>query len=175
MSKRVLVTYATRLGSTVDVADDIALILTNNGFTVTTKPINDVSSVTNYDAVVIGSAIRVGQWLPEAVKFVKEHHEALAQKPVAYFLVCMTLQEDTPENRATVRGYLDPVLKAIPDVQPVSMGMFAGAFEREGAPFVARMLANMVKLPNGDYRNYEQIGHWAHDITPLLAGETVES
>lgn len=168
MTKRVLVTYATRLGTTVDVADDIALILSNAGFDVSVKLVDDVRSVMQYDAVIVGSAIRTGRWLPEAVTFVKKHREVLAHMPVAYFLVCMTLKEDTPENRRIVSEYLAPVLSDVPEVKPVSIGLFSGVFDRQHAPFIMRLLANMVRLPGGDYHNYEQIGHWAHDLIPLL-------
>ena len=38
--------------------------------------------------------------------------------PVAYFLVCLTLKDDTEENRRTVAAYLDPVREQGPQVQP---------------------------------------------------------
>lgn len=72
-----LVTYATRTGSTVGVAEAIAETLREHGAQVDVIPMQDVTDVTSYQAVVAGSAIQNRQWLPEANKFVQTHRSAL--------------------------------------------------------------------------------------------------
>jgi menaquinone-dependent protoporphyrinogen oxidase len=75
MTNRILVTYATRAGSTVEVAAAIGETLRGSGFSVDVKPVKEKPSVEGYQAVVVGSAIRLGSWLPEAVNFVKNNQD----------------------------------------------------------------------------------------------------
>jgi len=60
----ILTTYATRAGSTFEVAEQIAEILRTTGASVKVKPVPAVHEMKDYDAVVIGSPIRMSQWLP---------------------------------------------------------------------------------------------------------------
>src|SRR3990172_12556259 len=91
MSNKILVTYASRIGSTAEVAEAIGQTLAESGAQVEVLPMQDVKDLAPYQAVVAGSAIRGGEWLPEAMQFVQTHQAALDQKPFAAFLVCMTL------------------------------------------------------------------------------------
>src|SRR5258706_2356560 len=84
---KILVTYATRAGSTFEVAVLVAEVLRTAGATVDVKYVRAVHELESYDAVVIGSAIRMGQWLPEAVEVGKAHRETFSHMPTAYFLV----------------------------------------------------------------------------------------
>ena len=79
-------------------------------------------------AVVAGSAIQGGQWLPEAMRFLQTHQAALSQKPFAAFLVCMTLAMPNGDKyRRSVAEWLEPV-RAL--VRPVGEGLFAASFLR---------------------------------------------
>ena len=91
MSDIILVTYATRTGSTAGIAEAIGQTLAADGTQVDVRPLTEVSDLTPYRAVVAGSAIQNKQWLPEAMQFVQTHRSDLAQRPFAAFLVCMTL------------------------------------------------------------------------------------
>src|SRR2546421_11220930 len=93
---KILVTFATRAGSTYQVAARVAEVLRAGGATVEVKPVAAVHEMKDYDAVVIGSAIRMGQWLPEAVGVVKTNRETLSRIPTAYFLGGGVLRNDTP-------------------------------------------------------------------------------
>jgi menaquinone-dependent protoporphyrinogen oxidase len=88
---KILVTYASRAGSTAGVAEAISKALVESGAQVEVRPMQDVKDLTLYQALVAGSAIQAGQWLPEALQFVQTHRAVLAQKPCATFTVCMTL------------------------------------------------------------------------------------
>ena len=167
MSDKILVAYASRCGSTGGVAEAIGQVLCDGGAAVDVRLVKDVTDVSPYRAVVVGSAIRMGQWLPEAVKFVETHRDALSQVPVAYFAVCMTLAEDTEENRRTVAAHLDPVRE---QVQPVDVGLFAGAMDYSKLSFVFRLIIKAMKVPEGDFRNWDAIRNWAANVRPLLLG-----
>ena len=163
---KILVAYATKAGSTAEVAAEIGRVIeSKGGCQVDVRPVGKLNGVDGYDAVVIGSAIRAGKWLPEATKFVEKHRDALGRVPVACFLVCLTLSEDTEENRRTVAAYLDPVREV---VQPVEMGLFAGVMDYSKLPFILRLMMKAMKSPQGDFRDWEAIRTWAADLRPAL-------
>jgi menaquinone-dependent protoporphyrinogen oxidase len=167
MSDKILVAYASRCGSTGGVAEAIGQALCDGGAAVDVLLVKEVTDVSPYQAVVVGSAIRMGQWLPEVVKFVETHQEALSQVPVAYFVVCGTLREDTEENYRTVAAYLDPVREVM---QPVEVGLFAGAMDYSKLPFVYRLIVKAMKAPEGDFRDWDAIRGWAANVRPMLLG-----
>ncbi len=163
--KKVLVTYATKAGSTVQVAEAIARTIGTGDFKVDVRPVKAMRDAKGYDAVVIGSAIRMGQWLPEAVQFVRTNQATLANIPTAYFLVSGYLKTDTPEMRKTVEAYLEPVRKIL---EPRSIGMFAGKMDLSKLSFLDRTLAKAMKEQEGDWRNWDAIQEWARSLLPTI-------
>jgi len=168
MGDKILVTFATWAGSTGEVAEAIGKTLGDEGTPVDVRPASEVDDVSVYRAVVLGSAIRAGQLHPQAVAFLDAHQTTLSQIPVAYFVVCLTMKEDTEKNRCMVEGYLKPLLERFPDVQPVSMGLLAGAVDLEKIPFIMRLILKLRKVPAGDFRDWEAIRAWANQIRPKL-------
>lgn len=164
----ILVTYATRAGSTFEVAALVAEVLRTTGATVDVKYVRAVRELEGYDAVVIGSAIRMGQWLPEAVEFVKANRETLSHIPTAYFLVSGFLRGDTPETRQRTLAYLDPVRKIL---EPISIGLFAGKMDYSTIDWYDRSIAEAVSSSQGDWRDWEAIRSWAQDLSRVLASQ----
>jgi len=162
---KILVTYATRAGSTFEVAARVAEVLRAAGATVDVKPVPAVHELKGYDAVIVGSAIRMGHWLPEAVGFVQAHRETLSHIPTAYFLVSGFLRDDTPEMQRKVLAYLDPVRKIL---EPTSIGMFAGKMDYSEMDGLDRSIAEAVSSSEGDWRNWEAIRGWALDLQPTF-------
>jgi len=164
---KILVAYATKAGSTSEVAAEIGRVVESKGdCKVDVYPVGELKGVSGYDAVIIGSSIRAGKWLPQAIKFVAQHQEALSRVPVALFTVCLTLKEDTQENRRTVATYLDPVREV---VQPVDVGLFAGVMDYAKLPFVFRLMMKAMKSPEGDFRDWQAIRAWADQVRARLA------
>lgn len=122
MSSRILVTYASRTGTTAGVAEASGKTLAESGMQVEVLPMKEVRDLSPCGAVVAGSAIQGSNWLPEALDFVRAHQAELARKPFAAFLVCMTLAMAKGDYREHVKGFMQPV-RAL--VQPVSEGYFA--------------------------------------------------
>jgi menaquinone-dependent protoporphyrinogen oxidase len=170
-SNKILVTYASRAGSTAGVAEAIGQALADSGAPVEVRPIEDVQDLAPYQAVVAGSAIQGGQWLPEAMQFVQTHQAALARKPFAAFLVCMTLSmRDAEQYRSHVATWLGPV-RAL--VKPVSEGLFAGALDISQVPSLGDRLKFRLSVlfgvwAEGDHRDWSAIRTWAASLRPLL-------
>ena len=161
MEKRILVTYASKYGSTGGVADAIGKELCSRGAAADVALIKDAGNVGSYQGVVIGSAIYMGKWMPEAVDFLKKNREILRQVPVAYFLVCMTMAQPTEKNRAEVLSYTDPVLKAVPEIKPVGIGTFAGALDYNNLSWLYKKILKAKGSPEGDFRDWNAIRAWA--------------
>lgn len=163
--KRILVTYATRGGSTFEVAGCVAEVLRAAGAIVDIRYVTAVHEVQGYDAVVVGGPIRMGHWLPEATAFIQEQGELLRHIPIAYFLVSGLLRNDTPETRRTVLAFLDPVRKIL---EPTSIGLFAGKIDYSRMEGFERSVAEAVSSSEGDWRNWEAIRSWAQELYPIL-------
>ena len=117
MDERILIVYAGRYGSTAEVGVAIGQELGQCGATVEVCPAKDVTEIGSYDAVIVGSAIYYGKWLPEAVKFVEMHREVLSRMPLAYFLTCLELTRVPEEKGRDASVYLDPLLGNPPQVE----------------------------------------------------------
>jgi menaquinone-dependent protoporphyrinogen oxidase len=134
------------------------------------KAVKSLRDVNDYDAAVIGSAVRMGQWLPEAVQFVKTNRDALSRIPTAYFLVSSTLREDTPDVRQKVSAYLNPVRQIL---EPTSIGLFAGKIDYRKLSILDRFMAQTMKEPEGDWRNWEAIHNWTLALEQAFAHRQV--
>jgi len=167
--QRILVAYATKAGATQGVSELIGRELGAGGASVEVLPAADVQDVAGYEAVVVGSGIRMGQWYSEALDLVSAHAAALSTKPVAYFVVCGTMRECTGENRETVLGYFDQVQKRAPEVDPVDVGLFAGAIDPSKLGFAARLILKATKAELGDWRDWDAIQAWAAELLHKLA------
>jgi menaquinone-dependent protoporphyrinogen oxidase len=161
MDERVLVAYASEYGSTAGVAEAIGKELCNKGANVDVRLVKKITSFNNYRAVIIGSPIYRGKWMPETVKFLKENSEVLSKVPVAYFVVCMTMQKPTEENRQKALSYLDPVRRSVPQVNPVKIGLFAGALHYDKLSWLMRTIVKSKGSPEGDFRDWNAIRAWA--------------
>ena len=172
--KKVLVAYASYCGTTGGVAEAIGKVLCDRGAVVDVHLIKNVGDLSSYQAVVIGSATRMASWWPEAISFVKGHKKTLSRIPVAYFLTCLALIRDTEESRRLATSYMEPVLKAVPEVKPIDMGLFPGALDYSKMNLMYRtvMKNKMEKkgVREGDYRDWTAIRTWAEGLcSPLLA------
>ncbi len=113
-NQRVLVAYASEFGSTAAVAAVIGQVIREAGVEVDVRSVVDVQHMSTYQAAVVGSAIYNGQWLPEAVHFVRHHAAELSLIPTAYFVVCATMSEASDERRRGAHSFVDAVLETGP-------------------------------------------------------------
>jgi menaquinone-dependent protoporphyrinogen oxidase len=169
-NEKILVTYASRSGSTVGVAQAIGQVLVDSGAQVDVLPMQEVSDLAQYRAVVAGSAIQGKKWLPEAMQFIKAHQAELNRMPSAMFTVCMTLTIADGKYRQEVSAWLEPVRQLL---HPASEGLFAGVLDISKVPSFSerlkfRLSVAMGVWTEGDHRDWEAVREWAAGLRPLL-------
>ena len=115
MSNSILVAYATRYGSTQEVAERIAATLRESGLMVDVQPVKQVRTLDGYRAVVLGAPLYIGSWLKDAQRFLTQHQPTLEKLPVAIFSLGPTRAD---EATAEVRASLDAQVGKYPWLKP---------------------------------------------------------
>lgn len=193
--KRILVTYATMAGSTVDVAQAVGDEIAKSGLQVDVLPLDEIKDLTAYDGVVVGGPMIMG-WHRAAVRFLKRHRAAFQHIPLAVFVMAMsltqtgetsvdgvpvTVDEKLPrppetegrlkfkERYARLANYIRPVLRATRPIKPVSIGLFGGRLEYGRLKWWAVLFAMLIiQVPAGDRRNWAAIRSWAAGLPAAL-------
>jgi menaquinone-dependent protoporphyrinogen oxidase len=164
MDKKFLVTYGTAAGSTAEVAEAIGEEMRKAGGQVDVIAVENVKDLTGYDGVVIGSAVRAFHLLSNTRKFLRKFKKQLKQLPLAYFLVCMTMGEETPENIQKAKDFAKPMLTL---KEPVSLGLFGGCMDPDKLTgMVAKMMQNQ---PKADKRDWDKIRAWGGEVVEKLS------
>ena len=171
-ANKILLVYDTKYGSTATVAEKIGNTLCEQGLQVDVRLARTVkrTAVGGYDGVIVGSAIIYEMWLPGAMNFLRRSRNILAEKMVAYFLVCGTLREETEERLERVQEYyVEPLLEKFPDIEPViEMGTFAGMVDYEKMYPLDSFLMGLMDFPGGDWRSFDKIGNWAEEVAAMM-------
>ena len=162
----ILVCFATRYGSTKEIAGIIGEELRNAGYQVTVFPISEVTDPGIYDAIIIGSPLYMGKWLAEARDFVSRFKHQLQERPVAVFSVGYSLKERTKENLQNVDTALDSSIKIL--ISPVFVGYFAGMVNPDIMSFADKAIISLSGALPGDYRDPSEVRRWARELPAFL-------
>jgi len=170
MSDSILVVYASRYGSTQEVAEKVAATLRESGLEVDVRPTRQVRALEGYRAVVLGAPLYIGSWLKDARRFLTQHQAALAKLPVAVFTLGPT-QAD--EEMAEVRVQLDNQLAKYPWLKPVAAELFGGKYDPTKLRFPDSLLtispvSPLHDMPAGDIRDWDAIRAWASALAAKL-------
>ena len=166
MSASVLVAYATRAGSTQEVAEAVASTLREAGITVDVQPLRKVDRLDAYGGMVIGAPLFMFRWHKDAVGFLKRHREALAGRPVAVF--ALGPFHDEEKEWRDVRAQLDKALAKFPWFSPVAVQVFGVKFDPAKLGFPWKLNPAMKKIPASDIRDWAQITAWAKELVAKL-------
>ncbi|MGD0167841.1 MAG: flavodoxin domain-containing protein [Gaiellaceae bacterium] len=147
MAGLVLVAYATKRGSTREVAEAIAATLREQGFDVSVEPAGKVrKDIERFDGVMIGGALYSGRWHHHALRLLKRLRKLPATKPVAVFGMGPRRTAEIAFERASKQ--LHRALAKVPEVEPVAVGVFGGADAKKGV----------------DIRDWDAIRVWAEEV-----------
>ena len=162
---RILIAVGSRHGGTRGIAEAIGQELRTAGHTVTVEHANGAESVEGYDAAVVGSAVYMGAWLPEARQFVERNAAALTAMPVWLFS-----SGPLGEQPITPLPHLDTLLQ---QTGAREHRMFVGKLDKGEIGFSERLITQVVKAPEGDFRDWAAIRAWADQIAAALAAPAV--
>jgi menaquinone-dependent protoporphyrinogen oxidase len=163
MLDTILISYATKHGSTQEVAEAIAAALREAGRQVDVRPAADVRDMAGYGAVILGAPLYMARWHKDARRFLKRHRDALAALPIAIFaLGPLQTREEKPGDYDTARRQLERALAKLPGIEPTAVEVFGGACAPAelGFPFN--------RMPAADVRDWEAISLWAREVDRLL-------
>ena len=196
--KRLLITYASHSGSTREIAEFLDSELSARDFAIDVKPLAEISNLSPYDFILAGGLLYRFGWHPDILRFLAQHQAALREKQVALFVTGMHLVK-TPkcdqlsypvfidpamanpvwarqkpnlfDRGSTIDGYLRQALSIIDEIEPVSLGFFAGKLDlhtlKLPEQLIMRLLMLLTGMQTGDYRNWDALRGWSQSLFPV--------
>jgi len=161
----VLVAYATKYGSTQEVAEAVATALRERGVDTEVRPAHEVKDLDGFAAVVLGAPLYYFRWHKDARKFLDSHRKALAGLPVAIFALGPT--DDEPEGFADAQSRLDKALAERDWLSPVSVKVFGGKLDPAGLRFPDSNPV-MKNMGASDIRDWNAIGEWTRSLPEAM-------
>lgn len=168
MTETILVTHASKYGATAEIAEKIGEALRQAGLTVEVKEAKGIKDLSPYNAVVLGSAVYMGRWLKNAIKFLKTNRKALTSLPVWIFSSGPTGEGDPVE---ILRGWQYPgnIQASLDQIKPREVVVFHGNVEVEKISAIERKILENVGAATGDFRDWEVIKAWGQTIADELS------
>ena len=162
---RILVTAASKYGSTAEIGQRIGEVLTARGHEVSVEPPEGVE-ITGFDAVVLGSAVYAGHWLPAAKDLVERSAGDLAARPTWLFSSGPVGDPPKPTEDPVDIG---PMLAA---TNATEHRVFAGRIDKQRLSFPERAIVVALRVRSGDFRDWVEIESWAGEIAEALGSDS---
>lgn len=169
MSAGVLVGYATRNGSTLEVAEAVAHTLREHGLDVDLQPMRSVRTVAEYRMLVLGAPLYMFHWHKDALSFLSKHQESLKKQIVAVF--ALGPFHDEEKEWQDIRAQFDKELARFPLLTPVAHEVFGGKFDPAKLRFPLNLIPAMKKMPASDIRDWDAIRAWARGLASILSSD----
>jgi menaquinone-dependent protoporphyrinogen oxidase len=161
----VLVAYASKRGSTAEIAETIAATLRREGLGVCLERCEDIESLERYDAVVIGSAVYMKRWRGDARHFLKRHRKALRQKP---FWVFSSGPVGDPAKDDPEWAEPPKIAAKVEEMGGRQHVVFGGCLPAEPQSFMEKAMAEGTPREFRDRRDWAEIRRWAQAIATAL-------
>lgn len=161
---RVLVTVASKYGSTAEIGDAIARVLVEAGHEVYQAVPDPDASLERFDAVICGSAVYGGSWRPDAVRFLEVRADDLRAKPIWLFETgpVSTVDLNEPGGAGIALGSL---------VAARGLEVFGGRLDISRLTVGEKVITRIVGATDSDDRDWDQIKTWAGKIAEALDKE----
>ncbi|HEX5374894.1 MAG TPA: flavodoxin domain-containing protein [Solirubrobacterales bacterium] len=163
---KVLVAYASKRGSTAEIAATVAKTLSEAGLEVDCLTSDEVSDVSPYDAVVLGSAVYMKRWRGDAKHFLRKHSKQIAERPLWVFSSGPVGDPDQEENP----DWLEPpkIVKKVEKLGARDHVVFGGRLPAEPHGPMEKAMVTGVPVEFRDRRDWDQIRSWAEEIASKL-------
>jgi len=171
MDGKVLVAYASKYGSTQEVAEAIAETLRESGFEVDLQPMRKVRTLEGYGSVVLGAPLYFGLWHKDALNLLSRNEDALAQRPpegIRVAIFALGPNSNDEKEMLGSRAQLDKELAKFPWLTPVVIEVFGGKYPaklRFPESLIASLPASPLHgMPASDLRDWTAIRAWASSL-----------
>jgi menaquinone-dependent protoporphyrinogen oxidase len=166
---KVLVAYASKRGSTAEIAEAIAETLNEAGLDVDCLEGGEVSDLSPYDAVVLGSAVYVKRWRGEAKRFLRKHRKELAKLPLWVFSSGPVGDPEESEDTS----WLEPprIVKTVEQLGAREHVVFGGRLPAEPHGPIEKAMVEGTPPEFRDRRDWGEIRAWATGIASRLLSE----
>lgn len=161
---RVLVAYATRFGSTREIANAIVHELNTAGMDAHAAEATGALNPNDYDAFVIGSPLYGSKWLSAAGMFAAITSDRIDGKPVALFSIGTLGVGDEAAGNAEHEEFIGDLTEVAPKLNIVADAVFTGYFERSNLPWYLRIIDRFAPTPQGDHRDWAAIQAWTKSL-----------
>ena len=166
MSSLILVGYATRYGSTQEVAETVAATLRECGLEVDVQPLRKVGTLAKYSGIVLGAPLFMFHWHKDALGFLSRHRRELMERPVAVLALGPVHDPHDEKEWEASRSQFDKELAKHPWFKPIALEMFGGKYNPAKLGFLLSKLAG--KEPASDIRDWSAIHAWARNLAAKL-------
>ena len=149
-------------------------IMRAEGLDVDVREFDEINSIDEYGAAILGSAIHSQMWLPLAADFMRANSMALAPRPVWLFSVCSIGDTSSffSERMARLmrRRRREPsiISEVRSRLNPRDHRYFAGVIERSQWTFAGDLFLKLCGGTFGDHRDWSDIEQWASGIATSL-------
>ncbi|MBJ7357815.1 flavodoxin domain-containing protein [Nocardioides sp.] len=176
----VLVAHASRAGATAGIAERIAATISSSGHEAVAREVAHAGDPSGYDAVVLGSAVYMGHWLKQAKAYAEQHRHALSSRPVWLFSsgpIGTSRVDDRGHDllEVTAPQELPDLVEAL---RPRDHHVFFGALDPTKLSLAHRALRRLPTgrklLPEGDFRDWQDVERWAAEIATQLSAAARE-
>jgi menaquinone-dependent protoporphyrinogen oxidase len=162
MPNSVLVGYATRYGSTQEVAEEVAAALRENGLAVDILPMRELHTLAEYSGVVLGAPLFMFHWHNDALRFLSRHSKALMERPVAVFALGPVQDPHNEKEWQDSSAQLNKELEKYPWFKPFAIEIFGGKYDPAKLRFPLKLFTG--KEPGSDIRDLKAVHAWASTL-----------
>jgi menaquinone-dependent protoporphyrinogen oxidase len=162
----VLVAYASKRGSTAEIAETVAATLRREGQKVCLEAAGDVRSLERYDAVVLGSAVYMKRWQGDAKHFLKKHRKALRHLP---FWVFSSGPVGDPAGDDPDWEESPKLTEKVEEMGGKGHVVFGGCLPAEPRGTMEKAMVEAVPREHRDRRDWDEIRGWALLVAAELA------
>ena len=166
MASLILVTYATKYGSTQEIAEAVALRLRERGLEVDLQPMKKVRTIAQYQGIVLGAPMYMFHIMKDLFQFLSRFRTVLVEKPTAVF--SLGPFNDVEKEWNEVRELFDKELARVPWLKPVAKEVFGGKFDPAALRFPFNLLPALKQIPASDIRDWTKIRNWTNELAAIF-------
>lgn len=160
---RILVTIASKHGSTEEIGKVIGQRLQDQGFVIEIRSIKEAPDPSPYAAVVVGSAVYAGSWMKPAHMYILRNAPQLANRPIWLFSSGPIGTHPEPQKQEIMH-----MNEYIQRTKCVEHKVFNGSIAAEKLSLAEKLVVKALKVEYGDYRDWKVINSWAQSIARHL-------